>query len=192
MTRGSIPRLKQGALTLNPSRFDFRDPTLIYATFNLVGQPVGSYEVELRDGLRTDSLPNAFTVTSTPVGTDTLSLNLIVPDSVRAGRKGKVLVEYTNTGNEAMPAPLLVLRSGDPEGDERPLLSLDHQRLTDGFWTSALPDGFSNRVPMLVEPDFAGHTARGRRAGAYGGNPVANARTVGANGDHPGHCTPSR
>src|SRR5262249_35406976 len=108
-TRFSVPRIKLPVGRVDLSSVDFRDPTLIYATFNLVGTPVGSYEFEVIDGVRSDSIPNGFTVTNTPIGTDTLALDLIVPDSVRAGRKGKVLVEYTNIGSANIPAPLLLL-----------------------------------------------------------------------------------
>jgi RHS repeat-associated protein len=109
MTRTTIPTLTRGATAVTPATVDFRDPTLLYATFDLSGRPVGSYAVDLRDGPQTDSLPDGFTVTDAPVVADSLALDLIVPDAVRAGRRGRVLIEYTNTGAADIVAPLLRL-----------------------------------------------------------------------------------
>jgi hypothetical protein len=53
-------------------------------------------------------------------------------------------VDYANTGNEAIPAPLLILYSDDPDGSDRPLMTLDQARVNAGFWTSAVPAGFSS------------------------------------------------
>src|SRR5262249_32298699 len=50
----------------------------------------------------------------------------------------------------AMPAPILILQSADPDNSDRPLLTLDKSRLVAGFWTSALPDGFSNSVQIYA------------------------------------------
>ena len=44
-------------------------------------------------------------------------------------------------------APLLVL--SNPNND-RPLMTLDVTRVTQGFWTSALPDGFSTTLSILA------------------------------------------
>ena len=66
-----------------------------------------------------------------------------------------------------MPAPLLVLASGNPDGSDRPFLTLDANRLTTGFWTSAMPEGFSHSVqflasgavPGMLEPGETGRVA---------------------------------
>jgi RHS repeat-associated protein len=49
-----------------------------------------------------------------------------------------------------MPAPILTLQSGDPDGSERPILTLDRSRLTTGLWTSTMPDGFANSVQVYA------------------------------------------
>ena len=48
-----------------------------------------------------------------------------------------------------MPAPLLLVESTDPDNSDRPLLTLDASRVVEGFWTSALPDGYGNAVQIL-------------------------------------------
>jgi hypothetical protein len=47
-----------------------------------------------------------------------------------------------------MPAPLLIV-AGHQNDQSQALLTLDKSRLSQGFWTSAVPEGFSNTVKML-------------------------------------------
>src|ERR1041385_1801962 len=62
-----------------------------------------------------------------------------------------------------MPAPLLRIQSADPDGSDRPLLTLDSSRLTQGFWTSALPDGFASTVQLLASGETPGVLNPGER-----------------------------
>src|SRR5262249_37061085 len=66
-----------------------------------------------------------------------------------------IYVEYANTGDAPMPAPLLVVHSTN-----NAKLSLDEHRLVQGARTTAGPDGFSDTVqingsgaiPGLLQP----------------------------------------
>src|SRR2546421_7537585 len=55
-----------------------------------------------------------------------------------------------------MPAPLMVVQSADPQGDEHPILSLDLDRILQDFWSTTLPHGVSERVMLLGSGKVAG------------------------------------
>ena len=57
----------------------------------------------------TSTLPGAFTVTA--AGMADLVTHLILPSQMGRHISSTIYVEYANTGNVAMPAPLLVLEA---------------------------------------------------------------------------------
>ena len=57
------------------------------------------------------------------------------PSSLGRAATATLYIEYANTGVVAMLAPILTLQSADPDGSDRPLLTLDRSRLIGGFWT---------------------------------------------------------
>ena len=65
-----------------------------------------------------------------------------------------IYVEYSNVGTAAIPAPLLVLESARPQ--DMPLLTLDPSLVVSGYWTSALPEGYSNTVEILASGKVPG------------------------------------
>jgi YD repeat-containing protein len=119
------------------------------ATFSLAGLTPGMYSVLATepDGA-SDVLANGFTVSG--AGAGQLDIQLVVPSVLGRHATATLYVDYANTGNEAIPAPLLILYSDDPDGSDRPLMTLDQARVSAGFWTSALPAGFSTSVQFLT------------------------------------------
>ncbi|MCK6477706.1 MAG: hypothetical protein L6Q35_12850, partial [Phycisphaerales bacterium] len=89
----------------------------------------------------------AFTVTLP--GLANLETKLIMPSSVGRRNLATVYVEYANTGTVAMPAPFLRVESADPDGSDRPVMTLDQSLLGSGFWVDGMPDGFSESLQML-------------------------------------------
>ena len=70
-------QLTAGDITISAVAIDFRSPSLLYATFDLTGRPVGFYDVTAIDGSDRSALLNAFTiVTGTP---SKLDVHLVVP-----------------------------------------------------------------------------------------------------------------
>ncbi|MCC6425177.1 MAG: RHS repeat protein, partial [Phycisphaerales bacterium] len=106
-------------------------------------------------------LNSAFTMK--PSGGAHLETHLTVPSNLGRHATATIYVEYANTGDAAMPAPLLVLSSGDPDGSDKPLLTLDINRLSGGFWTSAIPEGFGTSVQFLASGAQAGILQPGER-----------------------------
>ena len=122
----------------------------ITATFSLTGVPVGIYSVRVSEpGGGAYDLADAFTVVAS--GAAKLQTNLFVPGFLGRHATATIYVEYSNTGNVAMPAPLLVLESADPDGSDKPFFTLDQSQLAGNFWTSSgIPDGFSHTIQILA------------------------------------------
>jgi RHS repeat-associated protein len=141
---------------------DIDSLTQITAKFP-AGIAPGVYSVRVsRPGVGTDALPSAFTITAGGVGQ--LETNLVLPSSLGRHAVATLYVEYANRGDVAIPAPLLVLESGDPDNSDRPLLTLDQSRVVQGFWTSAIPDGFANSVQFLAGGTIPGTLQPGESA----------------------------
>ncbi|HYV35104.1 MAG TPA: nidogen-like domain-containing protein, partial [Gemmataceae bacterium] len=132
------------------------------ATFNLNGIPTGTYDVRVTlPGGGSAVLSAGFQVL--PAGQAHLETHLILPGVLGRHAIATLYVEYANTGTVAMPAPILTLQSADPDGSDRPLLTLDQTRLTQGFWTSSLPEGFSHAVQLYASGAVAGVLLPGER-----------------------------
>ncbi len=136
--------------------------TQLSAQLPLTGVAQGVYGLRVRtpDGA-TDVLRESFTVL--PPGTPRLETRLVLPPAFGRHATATVYVEYANTGTVAMPAPLLRLQSADPDGSDRPILTLDHARLVEGFWTSGMPEGFSQSIQILASGASPGILAPGER-----------------------------
>ena len=118
-------------------------PTQITATFAARSVPAGVYTVEVsKPGVQPARLSNALTIDQG--GGANLKTDIVVPSFLGRHALGTIYVDYANTGDVAMPAPLLTLT-----GTQNPLLTLDSSRLAYGLFTSALPDGFSHSIEML-------------------------------------------
>src|SRR5262245_657183 len=137
--------------------------------------PVGSYSVKVtwtREDLEPqylgnvltyvywDQLPNALTITHG--GTAVLQTKLIVPNPVGFHQAATIYVEFSNTGDTSMPAPVLVV-SATQNGIAGALLTLDQTKLTQGLWTSSTPDGFAQSVQILASGATPGVLAPGEK-----------------------------
>ncbi len=152
---------KTGSPTLVADSVTVASPTTLWAHFNLSGTATGRYNVVgVWPGNVETSITNAFTIT-TGIG-PRLEAQLIVPETVRRGRQAVAWVEYTNTGDANMPAPLFVisatssvLLSLSPEGayTAEPV-----QALGVNFDQPAgtLSPGATYRIPIYFIPNLAG------------------------------------
>ena len=128
--------------------------TQLTATFNLSGVAQGSYAVQVTRGDgSTAELPAAFTVAAP--GQANLVTHLVLPGAVGRHIRSTFYVEYANTGNAAMAAPVLMLEASNPTLD-RPLFTLNPALQIAGDWTSALPAGYSNTVEILASGKVPG------------------------------------
>ncbi len=119
------------------------------ARFNLSGQAEGVYDIRVTHPEGDIAiLEQGFTII--PAGEGIFSARLILPWVLGPTAPATIFVEYSNTGNSAIAAPLLTVQSWDTDNSDRPLLTLDHSRLASGFWSSGIPDGFANSVQIYA------------------------------------------
>jgi RHS repeat-associated protein len=110
-TPDALVEISQGLTTLTAIAVDFRDPSLLYATFDLSGQVVGTYDVRVNTGSDLEVAVGAFQVV--PGQALPLEYKLVTPTYLRPGRQVPVVVEVTNPGNVDVPAPLLGLQANN-------------------------------------------------------------------------------
>ncbi|WP_208492147.1 putative Ig domain-containing protein [aff. Roholtiella sp. LEGE 12411] len=89
------------------SRVWWKDSTELWATFDLQGLTTGLYDVKVENGTQTATLDDAFTVTNRAIGN--LIVSVDAPSALRPGQGGIVTVNYANTGDTDIVAPLLTL-----------------------------------------------------------------------------------
>lgn len=111
--------------------------------------PSGRYSVRCFNPLGgTSTLTNVFEIL--PPGSAKLRTKIIMPSPLGRHAVATIYVEYSNTGNEAMQAPLLVLESSDPDGSDRPILTVDKSRLIQNYWSENLPPGTATFAVILA------------------------------------------
>ena len=116
--------------------------------------PSGQYDVRITDDNGyTQALSAPLTVVDGGIGV--LETNLIVPNPIGLHVAATIYVEYRNTGDGPLVAPLLVL-SATQNGVAGALLTLDPAKVGAGFWTSATPDGFAQSVQFLASGSSPG------------------------------------
>jgi RHS repeat-associated protein len=130
-------------------------PTSLTATFRAGTVPAGVYSIRVdRSDGNSSKLANAFTVV--PGGQGHLETNLVVPKYLaRHNASGLIEIEYSNTGTDAMPAPLLSL-TVTQGGNQGARLTLDPTLIQAGIWSSATPDGFTPSIELLASGAFPG------------------------------------
>jgi len=102
-----------GQPPITADQVTLESPTHLRAHFDLQGMSIGSYDVVTHWPAGGEaSLPGAFTITP-GVGYH-LEDRLVVPSPVRPGREYNLTLEYANTGDADMLAPLFILTSSVP------------------------------------------------------------------------------
>jgi RHS repeat-associated protein len=143
-----------GKTTYAAASVQFNLPTQLTATFTANSVPAGTYSVEVVNGDGSSgTLPGAFTMIQG--GQPHLVTNIIVPNPIGNHIASTLYVEYTNTGDVAMPAPLLNLTAErpNPAGSgmvQGALMTLDPSLQVSGYWTSATPQGYSSSILILA------------------------------------------
>jgi RHS repeat-associated protein len=117
------------------------------ATFAGNSVPVGLYSVLVtKNGGSASELTNVFQFT--PGAQGRLVTHLTVPSLIGRHAPATFYVQYQNTGNAAMPAPLLLLT-----GDQNPIMaltaSLTPVQQQEAFWTTTIPPGWSTNLQFL-------------------------------------------
>jgi YD repeat-containing protein len=134
-------------------------PTQLTATFTAGTVPAGVYSVVVRrsDGA-SSTLSNAFTMDQG--GAFNFHANLVTPSTLGYHVASTLYLQYSNTGDLAMPAPILTVTvfqtHANGTTDQKALLTLDSSIATQGLWTSSVPAGFSNSIQILASGAIPG------------------------------------
>ncbi|MGA2500548.1 MAG: choice-of-anchor Q domain-containing protein, partial [Tepidisphaeraceae bacterium] len=111
---GATATLAASGVTLAATTVYFEDSTHIYATFDLTGLAAGTYDLKVTQNGVDRALPAAFNVVAgTPAN---LQMKILMPPLVRTGKEFTATVQYTNVGNQDVPAPFVLVTS--PTGNQ--------------------------------------------------------------------------
>ena len=144
----TVELLAADGTTYAASQVSIDSFTQITAAVPLSNVPAGAYSVEVqRPGADQAILNAAFTVKQG--GAPNLVTHIIIPNPIGYHIASTIYVQYTNTGDVAMPAPLLVVNA-TMNGVAGALMTLDASKVVSGYWTSATPAGYSQSVQFLA------------------------------------------
>ena len=143
--------LVRGASEIIADEVSFVSAARLIADFDLAGVAAGSYELLVRCSESEDS--TTFEVTEG--GEAVFEAKLVVPGKVGYHNPATIWVEYANTGDVAMPAPLLVVTASQL-GMYSGIMTSSEVLEPRGFWTSAMPEGYDNVVQFLAMGDTPG------------------------------------
>ncbi len=143
-----------GTTTYAPSSLQVTSATQLTALFAAGTVPAGTYSVEVVNGNGASvTLPNAFQMVQG--GQAHLVTSIVVPNPVGYHIGSTIYVNYSNTGDVAMPAPLLEL-TATMNGLQGALMTLDPALQSQGFVTATTPPGYSQTVQILASGVTAG------------------------------------
>lgn len=128
-------------------RTSLTSPQQLSVELDLAEVTPGSFVLTVVQGNDTASLP--FEVLAG--GNPRFQAHLTVPARLGRHAPGTLFVDYTNLGEVAMPAPLLLLRSTD-----RSLLTLDPDLGARGLYAATYPAGFASSAQILAHGDSGG------------------------------------
>ena len=127
--------------------------TELTARFDAGRLSAGNYSIRVRRNGTESTLSSALEIVSG--GEAEFYVDVISPARMGYHQLATVFVKYGNKGTAPMDAPLLLITALQKES-RGALLTLDSTRLTRGFWTSAIPSGFSNSIRLLASGEKPG------------------------------------
>ncbi len=144
-------------LTLAAASFTWVSPERAVVEFNLAGVPAGSYQVAVKQGDATATVPLEVAGAVGPK----FEADIIVPNGLGLNTVNTLYVEYKNTGDMPMVAPLLQVTG---HGFGIPVFSLEPKSLGGSFWAASRPENLpsdptfyaSGRIPGILLPGESG------------------------------------
>ena len=144
--------------TVNADKVTFIDNTKVKVEFSAGTLAVGTYSITASVNGENASYDENVTITAESGGK--LEFNVKVPDSVGRHLMAEIVVECTNTGFDAMDSVLIFMsptqsHASGPDTTGA-ILTLDKNKLTNGFWTATMPDGYSTSVSFFTSGQSTG------------------------------------
>ena len=149
-----------GGAVLNATRTLLQDSATAFATFDLTGHTLGSYDVwAIQSDGTTTKLSAALSVVAATQ--NSVQINLVVPSVVLVGRPGTVTVTYSNPGNTDLPAPLILLDGQNalfqvPGQTDYSSSNLQLIGANPNGPYGTLPPGFQGSITVSFKPATAG------------------------------------
>src|ERR1039458_8451106 len=166
----TVQLLGSGGTAYSPRNVTVNTYNQLTATFASNTVPVGLYSVLVTKASGSSAeLTNVFQFT--PGGRANLVTHLVVPGVVGRHEPATIYIEYANTGNAAMPAPLLLLTCS-----QTPIMAitwlLPPIAAEEALWTLVLPPAWNTNVQILASGQIPGMLQPGESnvvAISYGG-----------------------
>ncbi len=118
----------------------------LIADIDVTGLAPNTYQLTVSQGTNVAALP--FQVTWATMSW--LWTHLTVPSQLGRHAPATIYIEYANTGNTAMPAPLLVLTASQPPIMYVMPAAAGAESIFKGYWTPAEPIGWSEKIQVLA------------------------------------------
>ncbi len=137
------------------SRLSWASSSRLVADFDLSSIPTNSYQIVARQGGSIASLP--FQVISA-VGPK-FEAKLITPAGIGLNTVNTFYVDYSNTGDKPIVAPLLTVTAipiGDEDCPPQARFSLDSAQLSRDFWAASGPSAASDKVTFFASGKIPG------------------------------------
>ena len=132
---------RDGETDILPTNATWVDMSTIFTQFDLLGAAAGTWDLVVTNP-DLEVASSAYTVTEG--GNPRLEMRLILPSGLGLHRRGIFWIEYANTGDGPMPAPLLKL-----DASRNALMTADKSLDGPGLWTDSPPAGLTDSVQVL-------------------------------------------
>ena len=132
------------------------------ASFDLSAVVTGTYDVRITtpDAAQT-TFPSSFSIIET--GDTSFEATLTVPQSVNVAGGGIVYVDYTNSGNVPIAAPLLTVQPRSEDNAYPALMTLDKSVYQANYWSAVESNDFSTSVRIYAQGESPGLLQPGER-----------------------------
>ena len=174
-------RLLASSAVVEASRVIFVDSSTLYATFDFNLIVEDRFDVEVSDDGRTATLPGGFLATHAFPGNDgtasgsviaPVDVQILGPEAVRVGTDQTLTIQYTNTANHPIAAPMLLLTSSNASFAVASSSAFSEGAIAllainqDGP-AGTLPAGYTGSIVVTARPDVAAAHVENDYAVAY-------------------------
>ncbi|MBN1390961.1 MAG: hypothetical protein JXA22_10010 [Candidatus Thermoplasmatota archaeon] len=158
----SVDMIGSDGTLYRASNVEVHQPTMLSVSFSGGMLREGCYGIRVtRPDTAIAELPDVLEIVL--VGGSKFDAELVLPDRIGYNSPATFYVEYSNTGDVSMPAPLLSVTGfqypEDPATEnvqQGAIMTLDPDRIFNGVWTDATPKGFSETVQFLASGQIPG------------------------------------
>ncbi|MDB5337904.1 MAG: repeat-associated core domain protein, partial [Planctomycetaceae bacterium] len=156
-----VKLIAPNSTTRTATTVTYRDSNTLFATFDLTGLPATSgYDVRVENGPLTNVTTNDLFTVNTGAAQE-LQLRMTPPRFIRPNVEGEVQIEYFNTGETDISAPLILIRADNaklklPGQDGYADHNIEILGINYDGPAGILPPGAHGIATIVFKPDTAG------------------------------------